>query len=96
MDDGDGDDSVDDGGDGGDGDDDGALSLEDRFEDLDRENVGSYSPFPSKLCALLFILVNSPHPMVRVHFLQCFFIYICVHRVKKTSHLCGLFLSNLT
>ncbi|KAL5482287.1 hypothetical protein EMCRGX_G022596 [Ephydatia muelleri] len=60
MDDGDGDDGVDD---GGDGDDDGAFSLEDHFEDLDRENVGSYSPFPSKLFALLFILVNSPHPM---------------------------------
>ncbi|KAL5494053.1 hypothetical protein EMCRGX_G015323 [Ephydatia muelleri] len=60
MDDGDGDDGVND---GGDGDDDGAFSLEDHFEDLDRENVGSYSPFPSKLFALLFILVNSPHPM---------------------------------
>ena len=75
MDDGDGDDDVDD---GGDGDDDGAFSLEDHFEDLDRENVGSYSPFPSKLFALLFILVNSPHPMVRVHFLQCF-LFISVY-----------------
>jgi hypothetical protein len=68
MDDGDGDDGVDDGGDGGDHDDDGAFSLQERFEDRDRENVGSYSPFPSKLIALLFILVNFPHPMVWIHF----------------------------
>ena len=45
-----------------------AFSLEDHFEDLERENGGSYSPFPSKLFALLFILVNSPHHMVSLIF----------------------------
>ena len=69
------DDDVDDDNDDDDNDDDDdddddvdAFSLEDRFEDLDRENGGSYSPFPSKLFALLFVLVNSPHPMVRYIF----------------------------
>lgn len=34
------------------------------FNDLGQSSTGSFHPFPSKIFALLFFLVNSPHPMV--------------------------------
>ena len=44
------------------------TDLEDLFEEMDDkagQSNGSYFPFPSKIFALLYLLVNSPHPMVR-------------------------------
>ena len=38
--------------------------LEACFEELNKTKNGNYYPFPSKVFALLFFLVNSPHPMV--------------------------------
>ena len=36
-------------------------TLEECFEDLES---GNYSPFPSKIFALLYLLVHSPQPVV--------------------------------
>ena len=41
-------------------------AVEACFEELNKTTNGSYLPFPSKDFALLFFLVNSPHPMVRL------------------------------
>lgn len=40
--------------------------LEACFEELNKTTNGSYHPFPSKVFALLFFLVNSPYPMVSI------------------------------
>ena len=34
------------------------------FSGLGGLSTGNYHPFPSKIFAFLFFLVNSPHPMV--------------------------------
>ena len=36
------------------------------FDGLGQSSTGNYHPFPSKIFALLFFLVNSPHPMGNV------------------------------
>ena len=43
------------------------TDLEELFEEMNDkagESNGSYFPFPSKIFALLYLLLNSPHPMV--------------------------------
>ena len=43
------------------------TDLEDLFEEMNDkagQTNGSYFPFPSKIFALLYLLLNSPHPMV--------------------------------
>lgn len=43
------------------------TDLEDLFEEMNDkvgQSNGSYFPFPSKIFALLYLLVYSPHPMV--------------------------------
>ena len=45
------------------------TDLEDLFEEMSdkaEQTDGSYFPFPSKIFALLYLLLNSPHPMVIV------------------------------
>eukprot|EP00731_Ephydatia_muelleri_P038850 Em0941g1a len=37
--------------------------LEDLIEEIREQSNESYYPFPSKIFALLYLLVNSPHPM---------------------------------
>ena len=44
----------------------GMTNLEDLFEEMNDkagQSNGSYFPFPSKIFALLYLLVSSPHPM---------------------------------
>ena len=43
------------------------TDLEDLFEEMNDKAGqinGSYIPFPSKIFAQLYLLLNSPHPMV--------------------------------
>lgn len=35
---------------------------------LPDDGQGDYSPFPSKLFFLLYVLVNSPHPLVSMNY----------------------------
>ena len=44
----------------------GMTDLEDLFEEMNDkagQSNGGYFPFPSKIFALLYLLVSSPHPM---------------------------------
>eukprot|EP00731_Ephydatia_muelleri_P028790 Em0020g434a len=44
-------------------DDDDDPDIVEWFDGLGQSNTSNYHPFPSKIFALLFFLVNSPHPM---------------------------------
>ena len=64
------DDSSDDVEDVVDDDDDDDPDIVEWFDGLGQSNTSNYHPFPSKIFALLFFLVNSPHPMVCLAFFE--------------------------
>ena len=67
--------------------------LEDLIEEIREQSNESYYPFPSKIFALLYLLVNSPHPMVWCYILLLLLTYLLIiFREKVTSLLFGLFL----
>ena len=57
-------------------------SLEECFENLESSSNGNYSPFPSKIFAMLYLLVNSPHPAVSF-FLRKYYLNLTIFPFKE-------------
>lgn len=68
------------------------LQFEGYFEELGNTTNENYYPFPSKIFALLFFLVYSPHPMVNVHLTHLRYNIIILNTGPQKPLICVVYL----
>lgn len=65
------------------------ATLEECFENLEFSTNGNYSPFPSKIFAMLYLLINSPRPAVSCfddYYVFLFFMFLFEGRKDPLVH----------